>query len=263
MPRQTRRAPSSANAPRSRSPVERRRGTPAFVYVPDLMRAGVELELSDAESRYVATVCRVRGGETVVGADGRGLRAVLTILATGRRVRARVESIEAVTRACRAWMVTGAPEGNRDDWLVEKLAELGVERWIPLDCERGGWTCEARRRERWERLSTAAMKQSCAAHRMEIAPAATLASALETLPPAGARWLASVDGADGCIDSAPGSSWVGAVGPAAGFTGREARAFEAAGFHAVRLGAARLRTETAALALAAVLMTAHRGDGAG
>src|SRR5439155_24400811 len=64
---------------------------PAYVYVPDLGAAGSEVELSAAESHYVARVCRARSGEAVEATDGRGAVATLRLAAVERRVRAAVE----------------------------------------------------------------------------------------------------------------------------------------------------------------------------
>ncbi len=221
------------------------------MYVPDLAGAGGEIELSAAESHYVARVCRARAGEWVEASDGRGGVARLVLVAVGPRVRARVEALERRPRARRAWMLCGVPEGQRDDWMVEKLAELGVERMCPIESERGRWDGFARRRERWERLAVAALKQSRSAHLMEIADPLELRDAAERLPPGTRRWLAAQDG--GCPPSAGGPGLLAcAIGPAGGFTGAEEKWLVGIGFARVALAPMRLRAETAALSLAAI-----------
>src|SRR5439155_23899909 len=128
-------------------------------YRPDLCAPGGEVELSPEEWHHAARVCRVREGDTLEATDGLGRLAVLRVRAVRANVRAELESIRFLPRSARAWVLTGMPEGGRVDWMVEKLAELGVERWLPLDCERSRGRDGAARRGRWERIAVAAMKQ--------------------------------------------------------------------------------------------------------
>jgi len=64
-------------------------------------------------------------------------------------VRTRLASRREVARGDRAIVACGAPEKDRADWLVEKLAELGVSELQPLECARGGWERFAARRDRF------------------------------------------------------------------------------------------------------------------
>jgi 16S rRNA (uracil1498-N3)-methyltransferase len=234
--------------------------TPALLYLPGLPAAGERFELEAAEAHYVARVCRARAGERVEATDGRGARAAQRLLEVRNRVTAEVESIAREPAARRAWVLCGAPEGERADWLVEKLAELGVERFVPVDCARGRWKGGAGRRARWERLAIAALRQSRRVHLLSVGEPVALGEALAALPAGGSRWLADVGGAAPGPD--PGQAgWpaVGLVGPSGGLDDAEREAAVAAGFRAVCLSDARLRTETAALAWAARCSAAGPG----
>ena len=125
--------------------------TPAFLYVPTLGALGSQVALSEAESHYVSRVCRARPDDVVHASNGRGSVATLRLGALERSVRATIESLDTVERLRTVWMLCGEPEGQRDDWMVEKLAELGVARWTPIDTQRAAWQSMARRHERWER----------------------------------------------------------------------------------------------------------------
>jgi 16S rRNA (uracil1498-N3)-methyltransferase len=221
------------------------------VYVPDLGAPGAEVALSPDESHYVARVCRARVGDALDGTDGRGTVATLRVTVADREVRVVVERHERRERGRRAWLLCGAPEGRRDDWMVEKLAELGVERWIPLDCARARWDGLGARRPRWERLAIAALKQSRSPFRMEIADPVAAAEAGALTGAAAVRWLGRAGGMP-----APGASTAGllaaAIGPSGGFTRDEEDQLERSGFLPVSLAAGRLRTETAAIAIASV-----------
>ncbi len=224
---------------------------PAYVFVPDLGAAGSEVELSAAESHYVARVCRARTGEPLEATDGRGAVATLRVEVMERRVRVRVERVEQRARPRRAWMLCGEPEGQRDDWMVEKLAELGIECWFPIDSERGRWEGFSRRRERWERLAVAGLKQSRSAFLMQIRDPLPLQDAAGGVPADARRWLAREEG-DVARAPAGAGLLAGVVGPAGGLTGSEEKWLMGVGFIAVSLAPSRLRAETAAVSLAAI-----------
>ena len=224
---------------------------PSFLWVPELAGEPAAVELSLEESHYLARVCRARPGARALATDGRGRLAELRILSLGRRARAEVERIERAVRRRRAWVWCGAPEGRRADWMVEKLAELGIEIWQPLECERVRWRGSQGVIERWRRLAVAALRQSRRRFIMEIRPPVTVEEAAGTLPEGSLRWLADPGGRRGVPPPAGVTCAIGVVGPAAGFSGGERDRLAVLGFQAMCLADGRLRSETAALAWAA------------
>jgi 16S rRNA (uracil1498-N3)-methyltransferase len=236
-------------------------GSPSFVYVPALPAGGGTIEIAGEEAHYLARVVRVRPGERVVATDGAGTEATLEIVAVldaGGRVSARVLAQARRSAGAELELWCGAPEGDRADWLVEKLAELGVTRLQLVDGARGRWERFAARRQRWERLAIAALRQSRSAHRLVIAPPVTLAAALAGAGEAAARWICSPDAepAAGRVRRVPGRA-IAVVGPSSGFSPEELNALREAGFTGIALAGSRLRTETAALAVAAVWAAAE------
>jgi len=226
-------------------------GVPSYLVVPDLPPPGGRMVLPDDESRYVSRVCRVRPGERVSATDGRGGLAVLRVLDRGPQTSVEVEACDRTTAARAAWILAGAPEGERGDWLVEKLAELGVSVFQPVDCERGAWEGTGRRLERWRRLAVAALRQSRRRFLLDIRSPLPLGEATESLPGGGSAWLADAEGeaAAACPPAALGSA-IGLVGPAAGFSPGERAGVAARGFRPIALSDSRLRSETATLAWA-------------
>ena len=208
-------------------------------------------DLEGEAARYLARVVRVRPGEHVTATDGRGALVTLEILESRPVVRARAIAFERRTRGSRLELWCGAPEGDRGDWLVEKLAELGVATFVPVSFRRGAWEPTAARLERWERLAVAALRQSRSAFRMEIAPALPLERALAGIGEPDARWVCEQRVAPGPpVVTAPGRT-VAVVGPSSGFDDDELKSLSDGGFVGVLLAGQRLRTETAALAAAA------------
>jgi 16S rRNA (uracil1498-N3)-methyltransferase len=220
---------------------------PAYLYVPDRLEIGATIELAPDEGHYVARVCRAHVGDSLSATDGAGKVAALELIEMGRRVRAIVRGAERRPPPAEISVWSGPPEGARGDWLVEKLAELGVRAWQPLECDRGAWDAAHGRRDRWRRLAIAAMRQSRRAHLVEIREPIPVSEAIRDLPRGSDRWLAAARGAGGQRPT-PGVPAVGAVGPASGFSDEESAALEASGFRPISLSDARLRTETAALA---------------
>jgi len=226
---------------------------PALLYLAGLPEPGSRLELDAADSHYVARVCRARVGESLEATDGRGGSATLRLVEVRGGVLVEVERVTREPARRLSWVLCGAPEGERADWLVEKLAEFGIGRFQPVDTLRGSWRAGPGRRARWERLAVAALRQSRRLHLMEIAEPTPLGEALAALPPGGARWLADASG--GPAGQGPGAVGedpvTGLIGPSGGLEVGEREAAVAAGFRPIRLSDARLRTETAALAWAA------------
>jgi 16S rRNA (uracil1498-N3)-methyltransferase len=224
---------------------------PAFLHLPSLGAAGAAVPLGPDDLHYVRRVCRGRDGDLATATDGAGKVAEVRLedlRGAGRAVVLRVEE-RPLRRA--ATVLCGAPEGERADWLVEKLAELGIAVFQPVDCARGGWGRAAGRLERWQRLTVAALRQSRQAHRMEVRAPLPLAAAVAALDPATARWLAEPTGAPPAAAGQDAPLEVVAIGPAGGFNAAERDLMTAAGFTLISLSDNRLRTETAALAWAA------------
>jgi 16S rRNA (uracil1498-N3)-methyltransferase len=194
----------------------------------------------------------VRPGEQVSGTDGCGGLATLRVIECGPPAVLEVETCERGSRPARmAWVLAGPPEGERGDWLVEKLAELGVGVFQPIHCERGRWEKAEERLERWRRLAVAALRQSRRRHLMTLRAPVTLAEAVEVLPAEAARFLADPSGDPAAFIPPPavGES-AGIIGPAAGFSEAELASLRGRACRPIALADGRLRAETAALAWA-------------
>lgn len=227
----------------------RAEAAPGFVRVVDLPGPGGRVTLDSEDSRYVARVCRAKPGERLHLTDGFGGLATARVLETGPRVRAEVETLDRATREREALLLCGAPEGERADWMVEKVAELGLAVFQPVDCERANWERAERRFERWQRVAAAALRQSRARFLLELRRPMPLTQAIAGLPSSSSRFLASPEGvAGGMVPTPRAGLTLGMVGPAAGLTSGERSSLEASGFRPIALSGNRLRTETAAIA---------------
>ncbi|HEY6193801.1 MAG TPA: RsmE family RNA methyltransferase, partial [Candidatus Eisenbacteria bacterium] len=132
---------------------------PSFLYLPELAGSAPEFSVAGDEARYLARVVRARVGERVSASDGAGLTASLIVERVHPDVVLRVVERRFSPARPGARLLCGAPEGDRGDWLVEKLAELGVGELTPVQTQRARWPGPLRS-ERWQRLATAALRQS-------------------------------------------------------------------------------------------------------
>jgi 16S rRNA (uracil1498-N3)-methyltransferase len=178
--------------------------------------------------------------------------AELEIVALGRAALVEVVNRDQVARVRTATLCVGSPEGDRGDWMVEKLAELGVAVFQPVDTERARWPVTGTRRERWRRLALAALRQSHRVHLLEIRDPLPLGEALAAMPEDCICIVADAAGrpAAEVADRATGETF-GVIGPSSGLSDPERSSLAASGFTSICLSDSRLRTETAALAWAA------------
>ena len=223
---------------------------PSYVWLAELPEPGARLTIAGDEAHYLARVCRARPGDAAHATDGRGGLARVRIVGVKPAVEVEGETLDRVQPVRTAWALVGPPEGERGDWLVEKLAELGVAVLQPVDCERGSWHPGPSRTDRWQRLAVAALKQARRRFLLTVLPPRRLAEGSLELP-AGARFLADPEGrqAGGWGPPVTGAS-IGLVGPSEGLTEAEKDLSGRMGFERIRLSDGRLRAETAAVAWA-------------
>src|SRR5262249_5101448 len=94
--------------------------------------------LVDAEAHHLAVVCRLRPGSQVIlfNGDGHEYSARLVDVAR-RRVELDVLECTSPDRELHLTLEVAAPlpRGDRGQFLLEKLTELGVTTFVPLTCQ--------------------------------------------------------------------------------------------------------------------------------
>jgi 16S rRNA (uracil1498-N3)-methyltransferase len=208
------------------------------------------VELTGDEAHHLATVCRLRSGDLVCLFNGDGKEYPARIEESGRRsVTLEVLEARGPEREV-GWpleVACAVPKGDREQFLVEKLVELGATRFVPL---RTTHSVVVPRESRLRRYVIEASKQCGRNVLMDVTPAVTWSDycRLTDLPPVK---LIAHPGAQPPGDVQPGRRGVVlAVGPEAGFTEDEVELARGAGWRVVGLGPRILRVETAALVLA-------------
>lgn len=227
------------------------------------------LTLEGEAHRYLTRVLRMGVGEQVDLFDGCGHEATATIERVGPRdLTVRVLSRRAVERPATAkvTLLQGLPRPERMDLIVQKAAELGASRLIPVRADRsaGG---QKPRPERWERIALEAARQSGRGELMEIAALTPLGDAVRG-PALGTGdirvvpWEEAPEAPPLAALVPPDATAVTVlIGPEGGLTAAEVAAATAAGFRIATLGPRILRTETAAIAALAVIQSRVGGLG--
>jgi 16S rRNA (uracil1498-N3)-methyltransferase len=217
--------------------------------------------LSDDDAHHLGRVLRLRDGEEVIASNGRGQWARTTWRGTANLEPMTAGagiggdgSVQSEPVAQPSLTVAFAPvKGERPEWVVQKLTELGIDRIVPLRTERSvvRWTGE-RGRATTEKLRRVAREASAQCRRVwlpEVCDTVSFAE-LSTLGGPGEVVLAQLSGDRPTLDQR-----VVAVGPEGGWSTDEL----AAGLPTVGFGLSVLRAETAAVTAGALLASLRTG----
>lgn len=195
--------------------------------------------LSPEESRHAVKALRLAPGDPVTVFDPHETWSGRIESAAGKVTVRLLEKLPAPSLA-RVVVAAAAPKGARLDWMIEKLAELGVAEFIPVKFARSVVEPGEGKMKRLEKIALAAAKQS-GAPVMKISAEKGVAQL-----PADA-WLA----APGGTDRPPAGGGCVVVGPEGGVTSEEEARFA----RRFSLGPTILRIETAAVVAAARLLS--------
>jgi 16S rRNA (uracil1498-N3)-methyltransferase len=212
------------------------------------------LFLQGPEAHHLANVMRAKPGDAVVLFTGDGVEYPATVVEVAKKsVALRVESAERPERELpfQLEIATAIPKGDRGDWMVEKLTELGVTRLVPLKMQR---SVVHPKSDRLQRTVIEACKQCGRNRLMEVAEVTEweeycLTNSNHIRYIAHAR-DASTAGFIPAVLPNDQNLFV-AIGPEGGFTVHEVAIATQAGWRTISLGPRTLRIETAAIALAA------------
>lgn len=225
-------------------------------FLPELPAAGRFAVTGDL-AHHLGRVLRVAPGTRLRLGDGRGGRAEATVLAVdGRAVTLEVGgAVHTEPVRPRLLLAFVCPRLPRADWLFEHGTEVGVAAFQPLTSERS--RPQGLRVDRWQKIVSAAAGQCDRDWLPDVLPVRALPAFLAGALPL-RRLLADRDGERPGAGSGSADA-VLLVGPEGGFSAAERESARSAGFAPVRFGPHTLRTETAALVGAAVLLSEARG----
>ncbi len=231
-------------------------------FVEGVHEAGQTLTLVGDDAHKIAHVLRKRSGDSVQIIDSAAHRfdAVLAIENGAVRARLGEPSAPQVTPRLEITVAQGVPKGQKMDFVVEKLTELGVATIVPLYSERSVVIESGKGKlDRWRRLAKTAAAQCGRDEIPGVAEPVQFAALLQTFSNYDTVLFPWELAGDAPLRDVLPSLIAGArrilivVGPEGGFAHSEAEAARRGGAHVIGLGAHILRTETAALVVVALL----------
>jgi len=217
------------------------RGSAAHVFVDSLAVP----ELSDDDDHHLRRVLRIRDSDVVTLSDGLGRWVTARLTAGGLTVDSEPTEID---RPRRAVVISAIPKGDRPEWIVQKLTEVGATGIGFMDCARSvvrwdGARVE-RQRERLRKVAREAAMQSRRVWLPEMLDVVPFGEVIKSISCA----IADPDG-----DALPPDVDTVLIGPEGGFTEGELASVG----RRVALSANVLRVETAALTASVLLTQRH------
>lgn len=221
------------------------------------------LTLTLEESRHIIKVLRKQQGDAFLATDGAGTTYECKIdsfahgLVTARIISKKERRCEPEIQLI---LAVALPKKDRFEWIIEKGTELGISNFMPIVTERTIGTERSMKPARCRKIAISAMKQSGRSRLPEIADPMTFHALLNASPMADVQLIAHEKDDRQNLDdvlpgrSAPVRSAILCIGPEGGFTEEEVTFAREHGYRSFRMGVRRLRTETAAITAAALVM---------
>lgn len=227
-----------------------------FFYIKDY-EGEQQVVLDEDTSRHVVQVLRMKTGEKINLTDGRGNLVYCEIADENKKhctvnvfeIRKQKPKIKNITIG-----ISLLKNFNRLEWFLEKATEIGVSEIIPLICERT--EKEKFRYDRMNAICISAMLQSQQCWLPVLQEPVLFSKAIKDINTEG-KFVAH------CEDSGnknnlttlqPFNSSTILIGPEGDFTSKEIELALQHQFVPVSLGETRLRTETAGVVAAVILM---------
>lgn len=239
-----------------------------FFFTGERLSASGPIVLRGGDAHHLTVVRRAKAGDGVRVSDGAGtiVEGRVTSVSAGMVEIERVAEHRVPPPSPRVRVFQGLAKGAKVDLVVQKLVELGADDVIVYASGRSVPRWEAPKRAqmaaRWATIAREAAKQSRRPWLPTVAGPCTAAEAATMLAAGGLALLADEGSAmplREVLGTAPPEAELAVViGPEGGLTPAEQAAFVAAGAVPFSLGPQILRTETAALA-AATLVLHHAG----
>jgi 16S rRNA (uracil1498-N3)-methyltransferase len=230
-----------------------------FFYIDPGAAKGSGIELDEENSRHVIQVLRMKTGESLHLTDGKGQFLTARIVSDNKkRCRVEVQNREFSSPSERQVVIgiSLLKNTSRFEWFLEKATEIGISRIIPLICKRT--EKEKFRQERLKGICISAMLQSRQAWLPVLDEAVYFEKILGSLE-AEKKFIGYCDTSverTSLATLAPFNNACILIGPEGDFTSEEFQLASRLGFQPVSLGETRLRTETAGIVSAVLLMNA-------
>lgn len=235
---------------------------------------GSRVVFDPGEARHIERVLRLGAGDIVTVFDGSGVEFQVRLNGDGdHRLTGEVIGKEVKDRetAVSLYLVQGLSKGDKMDTIIQKAVEIGIKGVYPLACERSVVRLEGdkagKRVERWQEIAVEACKQC----RRNVVPEIKTITEFARLWPEidGPKTIMLYENEEAFklgdylkqLEGHPNTEReiFLLVGPEGGFSPEEVTQARKYGCSTVTLGPRILRTETAGIAAASIILY-HLGD---
>lgn len=223
--------------------------------------------IGQEEARHIEKVLRLKTGDMVVFFDGTGQEYKVRLdgkedgCLTGQIIHRSLRDSEP---ALKLYLVQGIAKGDKMDTIIQKAVEIGVNSIYPVSCERSvvrlaGEKAD-KRLQRWQAITREACKQCRRNVVPEIKPVMEFHSLLQIIGERPALMLYENEDKNSLKTLLQGQPYNEAeeifllIGPEGGFSHSEVVTATKQGIKTASLGPRILRTETAGLAAASVIL---------
>lgn len=226
-----------------------------FFYIKSYDSKQEQIVLDEDNSRHIVQVLRMKQGEQLNLTDGKGSLLTCTIADDHKKhCTVTIDKTEFSEQAGKyiTIAISLVKNTNRFEWFLEKATEIGVREIIPLICERT--EKERFRLDRMQGICISAMLQSQQAWLPVLHEPVTFEKIGEWKSP-GLNLIAHcIEQDKKQLKEIPAGRSLICIGPEGDFTSAEIGLALQENFVPVGLGETRLRTETAGVVAAALLL---------
>jgi 16S rRNA (uracil1498-N3)-methyltransferase len=225
------------------------------------------VRITGEDVKHITKVLRLAAGDRVVICDGENTDYQGIIERTGKdevKVRLGEASKTGTEAGVGIVLYQAVAKGTKMEFIIQKGTELGIASFVPVTTSRtvvklDGERDAGKKQERWQRIAMESAKQCRRGRIPVVRPVVSFDAALEEMAQFDLALLFHT-APGGCpIGKVPGKAGVYGsiavmVGPEGGFDEDEAKKAGQKGIRIVSMGPRILRTETAGIVAAAILM---------
>jgi len=236
-------------------------------YVDKKQILGEWVRITGEDVRHITKVLRLVTGDPVVICDGDNTDYEGVIERVGKdevKVRLGKASRSGTEAPVELVLYQAIAKGAKMEFIIQKGTELGVAAFVPVITSRTvvrleDWRDTRKKLQRWQRIAMEASKQSRRGEIPVMRPPMDFDKAIEEMAGYGLALLLHAGERDTSIGAIPGPvgdyADIGVmIGPEGGFSDDEVKRARDKGIDVVNMGPRTLRTETAGMVIAAILM---------
>jgi 16S rRNA (uracil1498-N3)-methyltransferase len=233
------------------------------LYHPEELRCGETTQLEASASSHLIRVLRSKPGTSIILFNGDGYDYVCkTLDSNTKRTSVTIESKLPKNNESNLsiTLIQGLSRQDRMDTTIQKSVELGVNKIIPVICQRSNSRMtkdkQAKKLQHWHKVTISACEQSGRSIIPEITEIISLNDLLPSLDQPALKLILDPQAETSLKDITHSQQTVELlIGPEGGLNDDELASLEKNGFESIRFGPRILRTETAGPAAISAIQT--------